>query len=78
MLSVSATCGCTSSADMPKTSANCIDAVVRVPPTSTEPSMRFTVPSGLTTATAAEGPLALNQKPEATPRPRLAPSKGVL
>ena len=43
---------------------------------STEPSTRLTVPSAFTLAVALEGPALLNQKPLATPRPRLATLQG--
>ena len=48
MVSVSATDGFTSSAVIPRTSAACIATAVRVPPMSTEPSIRLMVPSVLT------------------------------
>ena len=51
-----------------------IDA--RVPPMSVEPSTSDTVPSELTLITTVDWKPTLNQKPEATPRPRLGPSSG--
>ena len=43
-----------------------------------EPSTRFTVPSAFTLILQLEGLPMLNQKPTATPRPRLGPSSGAL
>ncbi|GIT13516.1 MAG: hypothetical protein CM1200mP35_03360 [Chloroflexota bacterium] len=43
-------------------------------PISGDPSARVTIPSGVTVATALDGPLLLPQKPLATPRPRYGPS----
>ncbi len=76
IVSVSPTWGLTSSTEIPNVSANCIAEVVRVPPISADPSIRFTVPSGLTVAIAVAGPVPLNQNPEATPRPVYLPFNG--
>ena len=51
-------------------SANCIARLARLPPMSVEPSISETVPSGFTFALTADFIPALNQNPEATPRPR--------
>ena len=72
--SVSAICGFTSSNGISSTSANCWETVALVPPISGDPSARVTIPSGVTVATALDGPLLLPQKPLATPRPRYGPS----
>ncbi len=58
---------------MPSVSANCMATLVRVPPMSVEPSIRLTVPSGLTLAAALDFKPMLNQKPLAMPRPRYLP-----
>ena len=46
-----------------------IGVAVREPPISGEPSIRLTVPSEFTLAMALDGPVPLNQKPPAMPRP---------
>ena len=76
--SVSTTIGRTSSAGIPSASAACMAIETRVPPMSVEPSTRFTVPSALTLIVQLEGSPTLNQKPTATPRPRLGPVSGAL
>ena len=78
MESVSAMAGFTSFTVMPSTSATCIAMAARLPPMSGEPSIRLTVPSGLTDATAVAGPLPLNHAPPATPRPRSPLPTGLL
>ena len=75
MESVSPTCGLTSSAVMPSTSANCIATAALVPPMSGDPSTKLIVPSAFTLAMAEDGPVPLNQNPAATPLPRLGPSR---
>ena len=51
---------------------------VRVPPMSVEPSTRLTVPSALMLTIAEDWRPMLNQKPDATPRPRFGPVSGDL
>ena len=76
MWSVSATCGFTSSAGMPSTSANCCAIAARDPPMSTDPSTRLIVPSDCTVANTDDGPVLFRQKPVAMPRPRFGPPSG--
>ena len=75
MESVSTTAGLTSSTAMPSASATCIAITARLPPMSGDPSIRLTVPSGFTLATALAGPLPLNHAPLATPLPRSLPPR---
>ena len=65
-------------ASMPNTSASCIETAVLDPPISGEPSTKLIVPSAVTLAIALDGPLPLNQKPEAIPLPRYGPSNLLL
>ena len=74
----SATDGRTASYLTPSGSASCIASDARLPPMSVEPSIRLIVPSEFTPATTLDCMPALNQKPEATPRPRFGPSIGDL
>ena len=59
---------------MLNTSANCCDIAVLEPPMSTDPSIRLTVPSGVTVAVHAAGPVLFLQNPIAIPLPRIFPS----
>ena len=62
--------GFISEASSPSVSATIIAIEVRLPPISTEPSLRLMVPLSLTEMAAEDMPPPLNQKPPATPRPR--------
>ncbi len=59
---------------MPKSSAAMLAVEARLPPMSGWPVTTTTVPSSLMFICALDSPPALNQKPEATPRPWLGPS----
>jgi hypothetical protein len=73
LLSVSATLGFTRSTGMPSSSATISAWATRVPPMSGFPVTTAALPSMFSVTVALEFIPALNQKPQAMPRPWLAP-----
>ena len=72
--SVSTTTGRTCSTGMPSSSAAISASDAREPPMSGQPDITTAEPSSLIDTFADDDRPALNQKPQATPRPWFAPS----